>query len=213
MQECELVAAWSAGDRAAGQELLRRYAGCLQRFFRNKVTLIAEDLVQETMLAILDGHERYEGRSTFRAYLLSIARHRLYDHYRKRKRDLEHMEFDTVTVADFGPSPSVCVAKENEQRLLLEALRQIPLNYQIVLELCYWEDMTGPEISEVIGAPLDTAYSRLRKAKALLKKKLEVLAGSREVLQTTQDRLELWASAVRQRTARPLNDPDIDEVS
>lgn len=211
MEESELVTAWNAGDRSAGEELLRRHSGCLQRFFSNKVTVSPEDLVQETIVAVIDGHERYEGRSTFRAYLLSIARHRLFEHYRKRKRDLKYVEFDTVTAFDLGPSPSVCAAQENDQRLLLEALRRIPLNYQIVLELCYWEDLSGPEIAEAIGTPLDTAYSRLRKAKTLLKKKLEVLVTSREALETTEARLELWANAVRAQVGSEPSSEDMPD--
>lgn len=201
-EESCLVSRWQHGDSSAAQELLTRHYGALTRFFQNKVGCSdAEDLVQETMAAVMASSERFEGRSTFKAYMLSIARLRLYECYRKKRRDQQVFEFDTVTVFDLSSSPSVCAAQRSEQRLLLEALRRIPLNSQIVLELHYWEDLSGTEIADAVGLPVDTAYSRLRKAKALLKRKLEVLANSKELLESTCDRLDVWANSLRQQCA------------
>lgn len=196
-----LVARWLAGDTNACAELLRMHRACLYRFFRNKLGNSADDLVQETMEIVLSCQERFEGRSTFRAFLLSIARHRLFEYYRKKELNQRYFEFDTVTVFDMCPSPSIQVAEKGEQRLLLEALRHIPLNYQIVLELHYWEDLTGPEIAEAVSVPVDTVYSRLRIAKALLKEQMERLANCRETLDNTLDHLDQWAGDIRDNLA------------
>jgi RNA polymerase sigma factor (sigma-70 family) len=187
MDDSVLLERWRAGDDTAGTELLKSYYDVLYRFFANKVESEAEDLVQVTMMAVLSGRDRFEMRSTFRAYLLSIGRFQLYEHYRKKKRREAVLEYDTVSAFDLGPSPSVHLAAQAEQRLLLEALRRIPVNFQIALELHYWEDLSGPELAEVLNVPVDTAYSRLRKARELLKKKMKVVSSGVDLVRLQQD--------------------------
>ncbi len=176
MEDLELLERWRAGDNAASDQLLKRYFSVLYRFFANKVSGDVDDLVQQTLMGLLAGRDRFENRSSFRTYLLSIARFQLYEYVRARRRVNNVLEYDTVTAFDLSPSPSALAAEKVEQQLLLEALRRIPLNFQIALELHYWEDLTGPELAEVLGVPVDTAYSRIRKARELVKKQLRVLS-------------------------------------
>jgi RNA polymerase sigma factor (sigma-70 family) len=176
--DVQLLDAWIAGDKHAGNELVQRYYGVLYRFFANKVGAEVDDLVQQTMTGLLTGCSRFEGRSTFRAYLLSIARYQLYEFVRRKQRSNAVLEYDTVSAFDLSPSPSTLASQRRDQTLLLEALRRIPLNFQIALELHYWEDLSGSELAEVLGVPVDTAYSRLRKARSLVKRQLRILSAS-----------------------------------
>lgn len=171
-----LLDRWSGGDEASGKLLLKRYFDVLYRFFANKISSDADDLVQQTMMALLAARDRFEARSTFRAYLLSIARFQLYEHLRRRKRATAMFEYDTVTAFDLDPSPSTRAAEKRDHELLLGALRRIPLNFQIALELHYWEDLSGPELAQVLGVPVDTAYSRVRKARELVRRQLKILS-------------------------------------
>ena len=176
MEDLELLERWRQGDARSGDQLLRRYFDVLYRFFANKVTGDVDDLVQLSITALLKGRDNFEQRSSFRAYVLSIARYQLYEFVRARKRVSSLLEYDTITAFDLSPSPSVLAAKHHEINLLLEALRRIPLNFQIALELHYWEDLSGPELAEVLEIPVDTVYSRLRRARALVKEHLRVLS-------------------------------------
>jgi len=176
--DLRLLDAWVAGDKGAGEELLQRYYAILHRFFANKVASEVDDLVQQTMAALLTSCERFERRSTFRAYLLSIARYQLYEFVRKKQRTNAVLEYDAVSAFDLSPSPSTIAAQRREQTLLLEALRRVPLNFQVALELHYWEDMSGSELAEVLGVPVDTAYSRLRKGRSLVKRQLRILSAN-----------------------------------
>ena len=195
--DIELLMRWREGDAAAGQELFRRHMGTLYRFFQNKASHGVEDLVQQTMLACLESHTQFQQRSSFRSFLLGVARYQLFEYYRRTKSDSGRLDYNTVTVFDLAQSPSTHAAKASEERLLLEALRRLPINLQIALELCYWEDMSGPELAEILEIPVDTAYSRLRRAKQLLKEQLELLAESKEQLEATQTSLGQWAKATR----------------
>lgn len=171
-----LLDAWRGGCESAGQELLKRYYGVLYRFFANKVGSDADDLVQQSMTALLAGRERFEHRSSFRSYVLSIARYQLFEFVRRQRRSSAWLEYDSVSALDLTPSPSSLLAARRDQGLLLAALRRIPLSFQVALELHYWEDLSGPEIAEVLDVPVDTAYSRLRKGRILLKRQLRFLA-------------------------------------
>jgi RNA polymerase sigma-70 factor (ECF subfamily) len=85
------------------------------------------------------------------------------------------------------------VARAQEQRLLLEALRAISVNFQVVLELYYWEDLSTTEIAAVLGVPVGTVRSRLDRARDALESAMTRIASSNELLQSTLTRLDDWA--------------------
>lgn len=208
-RDLELLEKWRAGDAAAGQELFRRHVETLYRFFCTKVSAGVDDLVQQTLLACLERHHSYEERASFRAFLLGIARFQLYSYFRTNKRDQERLEYETITAFELGPSPSTRAAESKEQQILLEALRRLPVNLQIALELSYWEDMTAPELAVVLGIPTDTVYSRLRRARELLAEHIEALTVGRNALHATETNLETWAASLRRGLAdqAPAGDP------
>jgi RNA polymerase sigma-70 factor (ECF subfamily) len=195
--DSELLDKWRTGDELSGQELFRRHFDCLYRFFHNKVHMGTEDLVQQTLLACLESHQNFAARSSFKTYLLGIARYQLYDHYRRQRSDLDKLEFNTVTMLDVGMSPSAHAAQAGEQRVLLEALRRLPINLQIAVELAYWEDLSGPELAEILELPVDTVYTRLRRAKELLRQHIEELSDSDVQLKQTHSNIEQWATRMR----------------
>lgn len=173
----ELLAQWSAGSRAAGNELIERHFDTVHRFFRNKVGSDLEDLMQQTFLACVEARVRYQGQASFKTFLLAIARNQLFTHYSKRRREV--LDFTLTSVHDLGTSPTGVLARREDEYLLSEALRRVPLDAQVVLELAYWESMDGAQIAQVLEVPLNTAYSRLRRAKLALLDRLRELAPDR----------------------------------
>lgn len=201
----ELLDEWGAGDLAAGSELFERHFDTLYRFFRNKVDSELQDLMQRTLLACVEGRARFRRESSFRTYLFQTARFQLYAHYRDLQRS-KHLDFAVITAADMHASPSGVIARKQDSRLLLEALRRIPVDHQIVLELTFWEELTGPEIAQVLGIPEPTVRSRLRRASERLRVELSTLGGSEAQLRETGDDLQLWA-----RRLSDLARPEPDE--
>lgn len=201
----ELFDSWRAGDKMAGNELFQRHFEPVRRFFVNKTDGDVSDLVQRTFLACVHAAERFEKRSSFRTFLFAIAHNILREHYRARRRPSNQADdVDELSVVDMGASPSTHLAEKREQRALLAALRQLPLRFQVVLELFYWERMKGAEIGDVLGVPEDTARSRIRRGKELLRKALETLSLEPGVLQSTLSDLDDWAEKVHQE----LDDSD-----
>lgn len=194
-----LLEAWRSGDRRAGNELFQRHFEPVRRFFVNKCDNDAAELVQRTFLACVDAQERFAGRSSFRTFLFAIAHNVLREHFRAKDRAKRHDDVDEHSVVDLGMGPSTALEGKREQRALLMALRRIPLKFQVVLELYFWERMTGPEIGEALGIPEDTARSRIRRGKELLKGALKRIATSAAVVESTAGNLDGWAEAVREK--------------
>ena len=114
-----------------------------------------------------------------------------------------HLDFEQVSVADHGSSPSQRVIAGQELRVLLTALQRLPIDYQVVLELHYWESLTTDEIAAALALPPGTARSRLRRGRQLLEQSLAEVAGSTALVESTIGGLERWIAAVRdQRRAR-----------
>ena len=194
--DLQLLEAWGDGDQSAGRALVERHFDAVHRFFRNKVEQGIEDLVQQTLLACVEGRARIRDHASFRSYLLQIARHQLYNHYRSRRRS-KVVDFSVSSVVDLADTPSRVLVREEDARLLLEALRRIPLDSQVVLELYFWDDLTGPEMAAVLEVPEATVRSRVRRALERLRRELEDLLESGGVRALEADDLEGWARRVR----------------
>lgn len=194
----DLLEAWQKGERPAGDQLFERHFRSLFRFFRNKVDdAVAEDLTQTCFLACVDGRERFRQHASFRTYLFSIARNQLYMFFRKKGRQEKVMDFASASVADLGASPGTLVAKKDEHKLLLKALRLIPVDFQIAVELYYWEGLSTKELAGVLAVPEGTVRSRLTRAREHLAKRIEEVAASPELAQTTMGDFENWAKSLR----------------
>jgi RNA polymerase sigma-70 factor (ECF subfamily) len=97
--------------------------------------------------------------------------------------------------------------RRRAHRLLLEGLRSIPIEDQVILELHYWEDLTTEAIAEVLGMAVGTARGRLQRARAKLGEVMHQLTESAQDPTTTVNSLEDWARDCRDH----LDDDDPDE--
>ncbi|MCX4243272.1 RNA polymerase sigma factor [Paraliomyxa miuraensis] len=196
-EDHELLEAWRGGDDRAGRRLVERHFATVERFFFNKVGDASADLIQQSFLRVLEARARVRADANFRAYLLGIARNVLYEHYRRVRKDLERIDFGSQSVVDLVATPSSQLAAEQEVRLLLRALKRIPIESQIVLELYYWEDMRAREVAEVLELPEGTVRSRIRGAKQLLEHQLAALATSQAQVESTTANLDQWAARIK----------------
>jgi RNA polymerase sigma-70 factor (ECF subfamily) len=190
----QLVARWRAGDREACAELFGIYYDGVARFFRNKVPGQADDLIQRTFLRCFEGIERLNDPAKFRSFLFAIAHNLLREHLRERVH--APLDLESQRAIDLDPTPSALLVAREQQRLLIIALRHVPLAHQIVLELRYWEQMSGAEIAEVLAEPIGTIKTRLRRARQLLEQAVSELAQSPASLSVSLAELERWAAGV-----------------
>jgi RNA polymerase sigma-70 factor (ECF subfamily) len=195
----ELLERWRAGDSACGEALFERYYDMVERFFLNKVSSGVQDLVQETFIRCVESRDRLRDNERFRLYMFSIAYNVLSAHLRERYRGDRAIDLDEDSMRDLAPGPSSVITRRREQRLLIEALRSIAVDDQVVLELHYWEQLTTNQMAEVLGIPPGTARGRLQRARDRLEAVMQRLAESPEDLASTLARLEDWAAECRER--------------
>ena len=193
----ELLDRWRAGDNRAGDQLVRRHFDSICAFFENKTRGDIDELVQKTFLACTRSVGKFAKRSSFRTYLFTIARHELYRHWRKQRRDGEALDFGVTSLVDLATSPASQMARGQRHQLLLRALRELPLELQVMLELHYWEEMGTAELAEVFDVAAGAMRVRLFRARKLLRERMEKLADNPAAVGTSLDDFEAWARSMQ----------------
>lgn len=169
-----LLLAWQTGDRAAGQALVERHYASIYRFYFGKVPVAAcEDLSQQTFEVVCRNREGWRGEGTFRAYLFGVARFVLIG-WARRRRSFEPAE-DSLLADEGGRSLAGLLAEQQMVRLVATALRELPLDDQIVIELKDWEGLTQAELAVMFACPQPTIARRLQRARARLRAAVEAL--------------------------------------
>lgn len=193
-----LLEAWRAGDDDAGEALFDRHFESVYRFFCNKVGRDVDDLVQQTFMGCLEARQRLRGDASFRTFLFAVARRQILRYREGRYGTKAGPDFQESRVADLDASPTQLAVEHEQQALLLRALRRLPLDLQILVELFYWEGMRSAELAEVLEIPHGTVRSRLRRARESLREQVERLAADPELAQSTLGDFEHWMRAVHQ---------------
>lgn len=191
--DVELLAAWRAGDPRSGQALFSRYFDQVSRFFLNKVPHDHEDLIQETFAACVSGRDRIRDGKSFRSYLFSTAYNLLKKYYSRRAK-LPLASLESHAVEHLAPGPSTLLRADEEASVLFEALRRIPLELQVVLEMRYWEGMSSSEIGDTLGIPPGTVRTRIARGR----KEVATVLEQRGIRTAELTELDGWAQRVRE---------------
>ncbi|MCH9683088.1 MAG: sigma-70 family RNA polymerase sigma factor [Deltaproteobacteria bacterium] len=194
--DADLLERWREGVSWAGQELLRRHYVALDRFFRRRAGDDAQELVQRSFLACLEKRDTLRDAGSFRAFLFGVARLELLRHVDQRRRRPDPIDPAQVALRDPQPVPSSIVVRSEQRRRLARALPRLPRELQIVVALHYWEHLPTVEIAAVVGIPVGTVKSRLRRAKQQLFAELGVRPGSAWEALSAAPSLETWARAL-----------------
>jgi RNA polymerase sigma-70 factor (ECF subfamily) len=160
-------------------DLFDRYQYRLVRYmFHLAVPQVrVEDLVQETWLRVLDRAAQYDGRSRFEPWLFSIARNLAIDAGRKREfvsldtgeRVRDEAESSYRIPSSEGQSPFHAAARGEDADRLADGIDRLDPIYREALLLRFQEDLSLQEISTIVGAPVSTVSSRIRRGLALLR--------------------------------------------
>jgi len=168
-----LLEAWRAGDRAAGEELLRRSKPVLMAFFRRRTSQNVDELVQRTLVACIHAVTHFEGRSTFKGFLLGIARNQFLMGLRAKKT--AEMPNTLATFPEDGPSQ--LVASKQELKILVAALNATQSPFREVLKMFYWDEFSVEQIAKILDVPSGTVKSRLGRGRSMIRERLLHAAG------------------------------------
>ena len=126
-----------------------------------------DDAVQDVFVVVHRRGREFEGRSSVKTWLYGIALRVAHDHRRRQVR-VAAQERLAEAMEDNRPSPQDAAATAEGMRLLEEILAGLDEEKRDVLALADLEGLTASEIAQVVGVPVNTVYSRLRVARALL---------------------------------------------
>jgi len=186
--DLELLEGWRAGEAKAGEQLVERYWSSIAGFFRAKIGDDGADLISQTFLACVEARDRIEGEDV-RAYLFSVARRRLADHFRRAAR-LQVVDLSVCSLTDVRSGPATQLGRHEEGELLRQALTRIPLDDQIALELFYFEGMPTAGVARVLEVGENTVRSRLSRARERLREALSELAPADEAARAESQLVE-----------------------
>lgn len=157
-----------AGRWETDVEALRR---SLQHFFQKRAHRDSEDLLQQTMVELVEAKERLRDERARFAYAFAIARRVLFAHFRQSERNLS-VERD-VDPADCSANGSTPFTDQESQTWFRLTLAGLPEGVRSVVYMSYWDGMSRAEIAASLGLPTGTVASRLRRGLGLLRRGLQ----------------------------------------
>lgn len=135
---------------------------------------VAEDLVHDVFVSLPQAILRFQGASSLRTFLISIAVNLARHHLRaaaRRRAAMERLEREPPEPP--APDPERCVARARLARALLQALDALPLDQRVAFVLCEVEERSSTEVAEIVGAPEGTVRTRVYHAKRKLREEME----------------------------------------
>lgn len=197
--DLDLLEAWRRGDRAAADRLIEKYYHLIRRTVVNKAPAgDVDDIVGDVLLALCEGRDRFRAAgATFKTYALRIAFNTICDHYRRR-RPTDAPDVLHSSVRELGGGPASHLLAAESDRCMLEALRSLELADQHILELYYWEDLTGPELALVFECKESTIRGRLRRARERFEVQLAAIERNLRHLEDTLTDLDAYIRKLRQ---------------
>ena len=180
MDDVGLLHRAGRGDAEAFSRLFARYQGPIFRYAAHMCGReAADDVVQETFLAVLRPSGRFDARrGTVANYLFGIARHLVLG--RLSPREVTGMDVATDEYAGPLPAGQPDALDHLTRSETIEAVRvaiaSLPPLYREVLVLCELQEVSYLDAAGIIECPVGTVRSRLHRARALLVAKLSALA-------------------------------------
>lgn len=177
-----LIADCLAGNQHAIETIVRQYEADVFRLALSIVgdTAEANEITQETFIAMLRSLKSYEERKSFKAWLYTIALNHSRSHLRKRK-SLERLRNALSLIFRVEtqklPSPEDAVIQSEQERVLWEQLNNMDERFRTVVVLRYFHELSIAEISEILSVNEGTIHSRLHTARERLRQALDVPAG------------------------------------
>lgn len=170
-----LVARLRTGAPAALAEAYDAHHAHVRAFARRLVgdDAAAEDLVQETFLALPRAAARFRGEASLRTLLVSIAIHHAQHHVRAAARRRAATARFANEPLQGTSSPADDLARRQLAAALIRALDTLPIDQRVAIVLCEVEERTSAEVARIVGAPEATVRTRVFHAK---KKLVEVLS-------------------------------------
>lgn len=171
--DAALIARWRGGDERAATTLVERHAQAIARFVaslgeRDEV----EEVVQDTFVRAFGSLDSFRGESSFRTWLLTIARNLLRDRQRGRKRARPQVEVHDCDLVSTSSALEGTIAAETERRLRAAVEALSPMQRSI-FTLRVTEGLSYKEIAIAVGSTEGAARVHYHNAMRAIREKLD----------------------------------------
>lgn len=181
----ELMMRCRNGDISAFELLVSRYKEPIIKFINYSIQDYhrAEDLAQETFLRVFKNASRYIPKSYFKNWLYRIASNLCKNELRNRKRhgltsldnlltDEDDKPISSGVLTDYSKIPDFLYEKKEKQRLVKQAINQLPENQRLAIIMLTYQNLKYDEISYVLDCSLSAVKSLIYRARQNLKELL-----------------------------------------
>ena len=172
--DSEILACIARGKKEGLDQLYDRHG---KKMFAYALRLtsdagMAEDVLQESLIAAWQGASRFRGEGRVIAWLLGIVHHKAMHALRSR----QHLSFEELNSEprDHTPLPDEQVSSQEQSRSLRSGLENLSLEHRMVLDLVFYQGLSLKETAEICGCPTGTVKSRLNYAKKALRGNLQI---------------------------------------
>jgi len=170
-QGAESYRRYLGGDESAFAEIISEYRTPVTFFIQRYVHDIyaAEDIAADVFMDLIVHRHRYRSGTSFRTYLFMLARSRALDYLRQiKRRPAVPIEEVAQTLAD-SRSLEQDYLKDEQSRLLHEAIAKLPEDQQIAIHLVYFEERTYAETAKIMKKTKKQVDNLLYRAKHALR--------------------------------------------
>jgi len=186
LTDSDLIKACVPNNEEAFGILYQRYE---KRVFQYLMTMmneapLAEETLVEVMLAIWKCLNTFQGQSKVSTWIFGIAHHKAVDALRKvtrQQRGGMPLE-DIIETAESNENPLEDTQQKRIAALTNQALTTLSPDHREILHMAYYEELSYPEIAELLGIPLNTVKTRVYYAKQQLKKHLQHQGVTEEII-------------------------------
>lgn len=170
----QLIAKALQGNKQAWINLLKRYEKPIYNYGVRMTGKHEDalDLMQEVFISVYRNLATFRQEGSFKSWLFRIAHYRCIEFYR-RKRPMDGLDDIPEIECEQAPSEQH-IDSAIENRLLIQAMQQLPLAQKSVIELKFFGQFTFDEIADLTGMSANTAKSRMYGALEKLKTLMEV---------------------------------------
>lgn len=168
--DAQLIRHIARGDRQALSELYTRYQRSLFSYLLQLTPDygLAEELLQDTLVAVWKSARSFEGRSSVLTWLIGIARRQAHNTLRQRRIPVADLtELECMPADELEPEEVVLANVARDQ--LTQAFRQLAPVHREVLVLIFVQELSYQETATVLGIPIGTVKSRLNNARRALR--------------------------------------------
>ncbi|HVS62807.1 MAG TPA: sigma-70 family RNA polymerase sigma factor [Thermoanaerobaculia bacterium] len=174
-RDARLMAEVKQGDAHAFEQIVDGHKDSLVNYL-SRLTRCrdrAEEYAQEAFVRLYQNADRYDERGLLAAYLFRVATNLVRTDERRRKRWRLLVPFIERDDRSREPSPQREVLHEEASNVVAEAIAQLPLHFRAPLVMREIEGWSYQEIAEALGCRIGTVKSRINRAKAQLRERLE----------------------------------------